>query len=336
MDKATFQARLKELRTEQSNQSLPGLIATWIALPVVLATPVLLGAPWWTMLLLWPLIGWLQYRIVISGHEAVHKTLCYPEALNEFFGVAGQALVGVNFAAYRLQHMDHHRAPTENEDPDAHIYMGIINTPKGIRRTLWWTLGTAVEILIKIRQKGTGGYGTKREISAKVARDKKLHTLLVFAFQLAILIASGFGLAHMVDVDLVEMVGKGWIGWAHILIGLPAGYLLFWFGPLSLFAVFLNRCRILIEHGLPIAMAREMPEGWGGRRIPTVDIVPGRLEQELFAPFAFNYHCVHHLYMAIPHYNLAKARQLCREYGVDGYHELEGSYLTALVRTMQA
>lgn len=332
---ATFQQELKALRQEERNSSLPGLIATWIALPAVMAAPVLLGAPWWSVFILWPLIGWLQYRIVISGHEAVHKTLCYPLALNEFFGVTGQALVGVNFAAYRLQHIDHHKAAESEQDPDAHIYRGIVETPRGLRRTLVWTVGTLFEILVKIRQKGTGGYGTKRQVSDKVKRDKVLHTGLVLLFQASILVATGFGLAHMLSVDLIEMVDKGFVGWAHILIGLPSGYLLFWFGPLAVFAVFLNRSRILIEHGLPLALAKTMPEGWGGRRIPTVDIVPNRIEQELFAPFSFNYHCAHHLFMAVPHYNLPKLRALCLKHGVDGYHEIQGSYLQALVRTMR-
>lgn len=332
---ATFQEQLKVLRQEQSNQALPGLIATWIALPLVMASPIFLGAPWWSVFFLWPVIGWLQYRIVISGHEAVHKTLCYPEGLNEFFGITGQALVGVNFAAYRLQHMDHHKAAESEQDPDSHIYRGIVETPRGLRRTLVWTAGTLFEILVKIRQKGTGGYGSKRKVSDKVKRDKVLHTGLVLLLQSSILVATGFGLAHMMSVDLIEMVDKGFVGWAHILIGLPAGYLLFWFGPLAVFAVFLNRSRILIEHGLPLALAKEMPEGWGGKRIPTVDIVPGRLEQELFAPFSFNYHCAHHLFMAVPHYNLAKLRALCIEHKVSGYHEIQGSYLQALMRTMR-
>ena len=68
-------------------------------------------------------MGVLQYRVVISGHEAVHSTLAYPKPLNEALGVAGQSLVGVNFTAYRLQHLDHHRVRTRSDDPDGHTCM---------------------------------------------------------------------------------------------------------------------------------------------------------------------------------------------------------------------
>jgi fatty acid desaturase len=330
---STFEQELAALRKDQRNTSLPGLIATWMALPLALALPVVADLPWFTWVALWPLIGWLQYRIVISGHEAVHKTLCYPTGLNEAFGVCGQAIVGVNFAAYRLQHMDHHRATDHASDPDGHIYGGIINTPRGIKRFLVWTLGTLVEILVKIRQKGTGGYGTKRTVSDKVKRDKVLHTGLVFAAQLFIMGMAGLALANRLELDLIALDSVWGVVRGGLLLGF--GYFLMWFGPLSVVAVFLNRSRILIEHGLPLVMQQDMDEGWGGLRIPTVDIVPNALERELFSPFLFNYHCCHHLYMAVPHYNLPALRELCIKHKISGYHGIEGSYISALMRTMQ-
>merc|ERR1712167_172877 len=106
-------------------------------------------------------MGIVQYYIVISGHEAVHSTLCYPKQLNDFFGVVGQAMVGVNFTAYRQQHLDHHRCRSYNDDPDGHIYTSVMFTPAGWKRWLTLIFGMFLEILIKIRQKGSGGYGTE-------------------------------------------------------------------------------------------------------------------------------------------------------------------------------
>ena len=67
-----------------------------------------------------------------------------------------------------------------------------------------------------------------------------------------------------------------------------------WVLPLFGVTVFLNRCRICIEHGLALSIAaqfRRTGAEFGGPRIPTVDIQPGRLQQLVFAPFNFNYHC---------------------------------------------
>ena len=57
---------------------------------------------------------------------------CKHTKANEFFGVFGQALVGVNFHAYRLQHIDHHRCASNKEDPDAHIYMKVMSIRPGL------------------------------------------------------------------------------------------------------------------------------------------------------------------------------------------------------------
>lgn len=328
-------AAIAELRKDQRNVAIPGLLAAYVGVIALFVAPAWAPAPW-IFAAVWVPLGVLQYRIVISGHEAVHKTLCYPLALNELFGVLGQSLVGVNFAAYRLQHLDHHRARNLQEDPDGHIYGGIIQTPRGLRRTLVWTLGTLVEILVKIRQKGTGGYGTLRQQKPEEVRQRRMHTLYVVLAQLGLMFAAAQVLAAHRGVSLLATSPLGFDGalaWGLHLVG---GYALLWTGPLFTVAVFLNRSRILVEHGLALLIATDHEVEQGGPRIPTVDIVPNALERWVFSPFLFNYHCCHHLFMTVPHYNLPRLRALCRERGVKGYHEVQGSYLSALRRTMQA
>ena len=308
-----FDATLTALRQERRNAALPGLLLAWLGVFALLVAPRWLG-PWH---LLWglPLLGILQYRIVLSGHEAVHSTLCWPTALNEALGVAGQALVGVNFTAYRLQHLDHHRARSRAADPDGHIYGTVIQARPGLPRLLVLTLGTFVELIIKIRQKGTGGFGTQGAQSAAERAGRRRDSLFVVLAQLGLI---------------------GLTSWSTGLFP-PLGYLLLWILPLFTVAVFLNRCRIVVEHGLAHLIAADTPggvAGFGGPRIPTVDIVPNPVERWLFAPFLFNHHCCHHLYMAVPHYNLPRLRALLRAHGTPGFHEVEGSYLTALWRTV--
>ena len=49
---------------------------------------------WATWLFSFFFLGFMQYRLVMSTHEATHKTLFFPVWLNEFFGVFHSALVG--------------------------------------------------------------------------------------------------------------------------------------------------------------------------------------------------------------------------------------------------
>lgn len=151
MEQHDLTYQLQNLRQNTSPVGIYVTVLFMVLLAVIMICFATLSWVNWVWMI--PLMGWIQYYIVISGHEAVHKTLCPNRQLNEWVGVIGQAMVGVNFTAYRLQHIDHHRAPTYETDPDAHIYMGVLKQQPGIRRLLWLTLGTLVEIVIKIRQR---------------------------------------------------------------------------------------------------------------------------------------------------------------------------------------
>lgn len=306
---SSFEEALRALRTDERNVALPGLLATYVLLVACVLTAAHLDTLWGYLAFAAP-IGLLQYRVTLSGHEAVHRTLCFPGWLNETLGVVGQALVGVNFASYRVQHLDHHRATSMAADPDGHIYGTIVNTPRGWRRVVTWTLGTLVELVIKIGQKGIGSIGRAhaQASSVRTLGYSRFCSVLVVLTQSALLLG------------LWKLTGHPW------------AYAALWIGPLFVVAVFLNRCRILVEHGL--ALLLEVPPV--ARSIPTVDIVPPAWERLVFAPFLFNYHCSHHLFLTVPHYNLPRLRDLLKNHGVTGYHEVEGSYARALARAMRA
>jgi fatty acid desaturase len=185
-----------------------------------------------------------------------------------------------------------------------------VKAPRGWRRVFTWTFGTFVELAIKIWQKGIGSIGRAHTDAAtvKTIGDSRLHSLCVIGAQLSLLVGLG------------ALSGHWW------------GYFALWIAPLFGVAVFLNRSRILIEHGLALLAGYPAVS----RSIPTVDIVPPAWERWIFAPFLFNYHCCHHLYLTVPHYNLPALRALLKEHGVEGYHEVEGSYVQALARAMRA
>ena len=92
--------------------------------------------------------------------------------------------------------------------------------------------------------------------------------------------------------------------------------------------------RIVIEHGLALRIA-EKTKDFGGPRIPTIDVVPNAFERRVFAPFLFNYHCAHHLFMGVPHYQLPKLHRILRDNQFEGHHKIEGGYIRALFRAMK-
>ena len=286
---------LKRLRADQRWDGIYLVIAFGLLLGLVSFGFATLGPIHWVWLV--PFMGWVQYYIVISGHEAVHRTLCPKVWLNESIGVVGQAMIGVNFTAYRLQHIDHHSAPTYESDPDAHIYMGVMRQQPGLKRFVWLTAGTFIEIIIKIRQKGVEGYGTKRNIKPEMQGEMRRDSLLVIVCQLCWM---GLGW-WLLDLHIFWPEGV-LLSWGNLgLMGLAiktgvelvASYAIFWTIPLFCITVFLNRCRIVIEHGLALAIVDGQSE-FNGSRIPTVEVRPSKLEQWIFSPFMFNYHSSHH------------------------------------------
>jgi len=323
---STLRKEISILRKQEHNGALFTLFVVYACLATVFGGFAFL--PMWSWVVLIPCMGIVQYYVVISGHEAVHKTLCAKKSLNEFFGVFGQALVGVNFHAYRLQHIDHHRCSSSETDPDSHIYMKVMSMSAGWPRFLYLVFGTFIEILIKIRQKGSGGYGTDRNINPTTEALMKRDSLFVILAQLNLMGLSTICIGGLpFSIGLHPLIDLG--------LGCVFGYAVVWIVPLFCITVFLNRCRIVIEHGLALHIAKKN-HNFGGPRIPTLDIVPSPWERFLFAPFLFNYHCAHHLFMAVPHYNLPQLHALLRAENYEGHHRIEGGYIRAILQAMKA
>ena len=324
MGQKQFQQNLEFLRKEHRNSALVILGSVYSGIITLFVLASFLPFIHWIWLV--PVMGWLQYWVVLSGHEAVHSTLCYPKKLNEFFGVFGQAMVGVSFTAYRQQHLDHHKCRSFDLDPDAHIYCGVINTPRGIPRLLKLIFGTIIEIAVKIIQKGSGGYGTDRKIKPETQKKMKRDSLLVVLAQLSLMVLCTLSVGGIDWALFPELEGLPWL--VRLPVDMVFSYAVLWILPLFGITVFLNRCRIVIEHGLALLIARERE--FGGLRIPTVEVLPSKLEALIFAPYHFHYHCAHHLFMAVPHYNLLKLHELLVEEKTTGMVVEKGGYISLL------
>ena len=303
--RAAFEASLRALRTDRRNVSLPNVVGTFLALGALFVLPAVTGA-WWTPLATFVPMGLFQYRLVLTGHEAVHKTLVYPEWLNDAIGTLGQAMLGVNFASYRVQHLEHHRATNADTDPDGHIYAPIVRSAPGWPRILWWSFGTFAEVVIKVVQKGVGSVGNlERRASPESAGRSMRDTAIVLVVQALLFVGA----------------------WAST--GRVTGWFEIWAAPIVL-AVFVNRTRIFVEHGLPMLEGHTSV----GRGPATDDFVVPAYERVILSPFLFNHHASHHLHMTVPHYNLPALRTLLREHHAPGYTEVRGSYASAVWRAL--
>ncbi|MDJ0902946.1 MAG: fatty acid desaturase [Xenococcus sp. MO_188.B8] len=261
-------------------------------------------ATWWSVGLAFLVVGVMQYRVVMSVHEASHKTLFFPERLNEWVGVLHASMVGVTFIRYRQQHNAHHRAGKMDKDPDAYIYQPILLAHPGWRRVGVWIFGVFPEILEKFLQKGVGESSNSRNNGTV-----RKHSLCVLLMQCVLLVTLSLAL--------------GW--WAYFVL---------WLAPLLTIAVFLNRTRVTIEHGLPQYQQLIVKGSSAEVNTDTIDILTNPVDRFIFAPFAFNYHYTHHRIPSVPHYSNHQLSAFFDQYDEHSTYRVRTSYPALLIKLL--
>ena len=270
------------------------------------------------------LIGLMQYRLVMASHEATHKTLFHPVWLNETIGLLTASLVGISLFNYRKAHLDHHKSPQSiADDVDGYIYRPLLTVKAGWPRTWKLFAGLFVDIYVKFHRKlfgdntamppgadaGGGGGGGGGVVAHLQSVFVQLAPIAVV--QTAVLVAFAWF----------------WVWWA---------YFVFWFIPIFLIALGMDRARTFLEHsynyffpGPPIPNLAEVAQD-------TIDVDTNALERFLFAPFGFSYHQAHHAQLTVPYYNLRELAGVLEE-NQPGYHRrIKGSYLGLLFKVLWA
>jgi fatty acid desaturase len=278
----TFQESLAALRDDRRNVAILDIAMTFAVLAAMISLLALFPGPW-SYVFAFAGIGLMQYRIVIACHEAVHKTLLFPLWLNETIGGFHCALVGVNLASYRRQHLAHHAAQNIGQDTDAYIYAPILRAKPGWRRLAVWVFGTGPELIQKVLQKGLTAGAT-----VEASGNTRIHSLAIVAAQGALLASSMY-----------------WLTWWH--------YFVFWLGPLLTIAAFINRTRVLVEHGY--AHATGDASMLGAAPMHSIDFSANALGRFFIAPFGFSYHAAHHRAPSIPCYRNPDLFRLIEQQG---------------------
>jgi fatty acid desaturase len=259
----------------------------WAIIAATIAGTIALGAvlPWafwpaWVVAVL--VIGGRMHALLIIMHDASHLRLVHDRVWNDRLAnwlCAYPALVSVE--SYRKEHLQHHFFVNSERDPNWITKKDdpewVFPQTKGALALLFAKEFVGFGLLRMIRYQLNYGKHEKSIAEKKSKGKAKLvERLGYYALLAAALTASG--------------------GWAT--------FALFWVVPLFSVLPAILRARILAEHhGIP----------------RTNDLTHSRnymvtpLERFFIAPHDIHLHIVHHLFPAIPCYNVARAHALLRE-----------------------
>ena len=281
---------LRELTRLDPVRSTCSVLTT---LAVIAATVAVALAWWepWTVIPAVIVIATQQHACFVLAHDAAHYRLYRTRWLNDLVGRSVAIAAGISMCTYRVVHRLHHNHLYEPNDPDIALHGGY---PRG-RAYLLRKLGRD---LVGLTAPKTYAYffgaptindetGVANrpldDTAPRLKREARRDRWLVVAFHCAA-VAAAFA------------------------FGVGVEYLLLWVLPAVTVLQAILRVRAICEHGAvtdfgsPLTAARTNHAPWWARW--------------LLFPHHVNYHVEHHLYPAIPHYNLPACHRELRARGI--------------------
>lgn len=236
-----------------------------------------------------------QLALAVLMHESAHGVLLPNRKLNDIIGqVFTAAPLMLSMYAYRRGHLQHHRAPMENDDPVATVF-GIGDYPVPKRELIWRLVKdiTSISYFLSIRDFVTGKH---REVMAKSPAIPQAPRLVIAS----ILIANGCMIGILAAIDHAGL------------------YLGLWILPALTFLQFFARVRAITEHA-------GYPPGEDQIRNARTIVRPS-WQTLFFGPHCIHYHIEHHQYVRAPFYHLPKIHQLMMHQGVIPPQNLYSGY----------
>jgi fatty acid desaturase len=292
---AAVLAPLTELSAVRSTLAIA---QTFASIAIVLA----LAVAFWSIpaaIVAIVLIAPLQHALFIIAHDAAHYRLYRTRWLNDVVGRLAGTLGGIPMCAYRVIHRLHHNHLYGLQDPDIALHGGY---PRGrlylLRKltrdlagmTAWKTYAyffgaPALNTATNTAQRPLDDTSPKLREAAR--RDR----WVVLGFHIGMPIVA---------------FSTGW--------GLY--YVVLWVVPLATGLQAILRLRAICEHGAlsdfssPLTAARtNLPNWW---------------QRFFLFPHHVNYHIEHHLYPAVPHYNLPALHAALEQHGMLQDAEIHG------------
>jgi len=258
-----------------------GLTASLLALAIGGA---LTHFTWWVVIPAVVLIGLQQHAMFVLAHEAAHYRLFETRWLNDVVGRLIGTAGGISMMSYRVIHRLHHNALYSDVDPDIALHGGYPRGKAYLLRKLAKDLAGLTAFKTYAYFFGNPAINSSTQTALRplddtseaLRRAARRDRWGVVAFHvgapLVFLLAGG-----------PEALGK---------------YLLLWALPLVTVIQPLLRLRAICEHGAvpdlssPLTAARTN--------------LAGPVARLLLFPHHVNYHVEHHLFPAVPHYNLPR------------------------------
>ena len=273
----------------------------------IIAACVIGALVWWTPWVVVPaivVIATQQHGLFIIGHDAAHYRLYSWRYLNELIGRLSASLVGLSMPTYRVVHRLHHNHLYEKSDPDIALHGGY---PRGR-----WYL--AKKLLLDLA--GVNAWKNYAYFFGAPAINDPVGKNHRPLDDTAPLLRRAARRDRWLVVAL-QMVMLG----AAIFPGYVVPYILLWIVPALTVLQPILRLRAICEHGAVSDYSSALTAA-------RTNTGPGWLMWLLF-PHHVNYHLEHHIYPAIPHYNLPACHRAMAARGA-----LERAEVVPLARTL--
>ncbi len=269
---------IKELAKQDDAKAWVSVVTLSLVLAVCFGVSLAVWSPW-VVIPAVLIIASRQQACFVLAHDAAHYRLFKSRVLNDLVGCTLAAPVGISMRTYRVLHRLHHNHLYSPQDPDMPLHGGY---PRGRSYLLKKLL---IDLTGRTAPKTIAYFlGAPAINDENPSRNRPLHDTTPALRQAARRdrwLVIGF---HIGALLLAAISG-------HL-----AAYLILWILPLCTVLQALLRFRAICEHGAvrnqnsPLLAAR-------------TNLGPKWQRWFLF-PYNVNYHIEHHLYPAIPHYNL--------------------------------
>lgn len=246
---------------------------------------------WWAVVIAIVLIAPLQHGLFILAHEAAHYRLYANRRLNDLMGRFIGMTGGVSMCSYRVIHRLHHNYLYQPQDPDIALHGGYPRGKKYLIKKLLKDLSGQTAFKNYAYFFGSPAINLKTNVAQRPL-DDTAPKLRIAALQDRWIVVA----FHVLTP--ISMFALGW-GWYYIAL---------WVIPLLTLLQAILRLRAICEHGAvtdfssPLTAARTN--------------IANLWQRFFIFPHHVNYHLAHHLYPAVPHYNLPKLHNALAQHGI--------------------
>lgn len=229
----------------------------------------------WVAALAFALIGNRQFAMSVMAHDGKHGLLLADRRRNDLFTIVALCVgIGVDFHGEWRNHRAHHRYLGSERDPDRRLYSAERKATRAAFLAYLSGVTTFVRSFGNAARSGTRSGPPRSFLRAFLA-----YRWPTLAAQALIAIA-------------ISAVFPWWY------------YVAFWVAPIYVLMFVPHKIRMFCEHAQAMVPDRD------GDHRRLITYLPNVIERTLLSPMNNNFHAEHHVWPAVPYYNLPAAHRL--------------------------